>query len=146
MKNHGLNQLINEITRPNRKGGSCIDQIMTDSLFIDQKGELNDFVSDHYTIFCVRKTIKERNANITQIVRDYSTFDKNVFENLLTNSNWNNFDIINDPDAQWEIILNHIENILKVMCPYKRVNSRRNKTPWLTPEIYKAIREKKKRL
>ena len=29
------------------------------------------------------------------------------------------------------------------MCPYKKVNCRKNVIPWLTPEIYKAIREKK---
>ena len=29
------------------------------------------------------------------------------------------------------------------MCPFKKVNARKNIIPWLTPEIYKAIREKK---
>ena len=29
------------------------------------------------------------------------------------------------------------------MCPFKKVNALKNIIPWLTPEIYKAIREKK---
>ena len=29
------------------------------------------------------------------------------------------------------------------MCPFKKVSSQKHVTPWLTPEIYKAIREKK---
>ena len=28
------------------------------------------------------------------------------------------------------------------VCPFKKVNTRRKVTPWLTPEIYRAIREK----
>ena len=55
LKKQGLNQLMDSITRPNRKGGSCIDLIMTDSLFIQETGVLNDFVSDQYTTFCIRK-------------------------------------------------------------------------------------------
>ena len=143
IKKQGLTQIIDAITRPNRRGGSCIDLIMTDSLYNQQCGVLNDFVSDHYTIYCLRKKRKEHHEHTKRIVRDYSAFDKQIFENLLVNSPWYTFDSAIDPDIQWEIILEKINNILAVMCPFKKVNSRKNVIPWLTPEIYKAIREKK---
>ena len=44
---------------------------------------------------------------------------------------------------QWEIIIDYITEILSIMCPYKIVNARKTRSPWLTPEIDKLIREKK---
>ena len=41
------------------------------------------------------------------------------------------------------MILECVENILATMCPYKRVNTHRELTPWLTPAIYALIRENK---
>ena len=58
-KNYGLTQCINNITRPNKKGGSCIDLIMTDSKFVVESGIFDDLISDHYGIYSIRKK-KER--------------------------------------------------------------------------------------
>ena len=33
--------------------------------------------------------------------------------------------------------------ILSVMCPYKKVYTRKESVPWLTPEIYNALRDKR---
>ena len=55
IKKLGLSQLINGITRPNVKSGSCIDLILTDCKFINENGILNDLISDHYSIYCIRK-------------------------------------------------------------------------------------------
>ena len=65
----------------------CIDLIMTDSLFIEQSGILNDFVSDHYIVYCIRKKKRENHETIPRLVHNNSAFDKKVFENLLVNSN-----------------------------------------------------------
>ena len=77
------------------------------------------------------------------LVRDYSAFDKKAFENLLVNSIWEMFDTNQDTDEQWELILEKVCNILAIMCPLKKVNSCKNVIPWLTPDIYEALREKK---
>ena len=142
-KKLGLKQLIKGITRPNQKGGTCIDLIMTDSVFVSDSGVLDDFVSDHYSIYCIRKKAREKKDIISKVVRDYARYDKANFEHLLLDQDWNVFDNTDDPDVQWEIILAYVENILAIMCPFKRVNARREVTPWLTPAIYALIREKK---
>ena len=51
MKKLGFNQHIDTVTRPNKKGGCCIDLLMTDN-YVHSHGTLDDFVSDHYTIYC----------------------------------------------------------------------------------------------
>ena len=143
VKKQGLKQLIKDITRPNKKGGTCIDLIMTDSIYISDFGVLNDFVSDHYSVFCNRKKPRERKETVSRMVRDYKAFDKNNFDQLLKNSDWGFFDNSFDPNVQWEIILQKINDILAIMSPYKKVNTRKKTTPWLTQEIFKAMREKK---
>ena len=80
---------------------------------------------------------------VTRVVRDYKAFDNKVFNQVILNKCWDEFNNSNDPDVQWEIILHYVEDILSIMCPFKRVDTRRQTTPWLTPEIYKQIREKK---
>ena len=142
-KNFGLGQLIKGITRPNKRGGSCLDVILTYCIYVKDSGILDDFVSDHYTVYCVRKKDREHRDIITRTVRDYSRFDENNFGILLVEKNWDIFNVENDPDAQWEILLEYVQNILAIMCPYKRVHTRKKVTPWLTQEIYKAIRDKK---
>ena len=83
-------------TRPNKKGVSCIDYIMTDCIYILEYCILNDFVSDHYTL---RKKKKEKCDVGRRTIRDYGAFDENVIER---------FDNSMDPDIQWEIILANI--------------------------------------
>ena len=39
--------------------------------------------------------------------------------------------------------MENILSILSVMCPIKKVYARKYITPWLTPEIYRLIRERK---
>ena len=64
IKKYGLSQLIHGITRPNRKGGSCLDLIITDSKYVADSGILDDFISDHYTFFCRRKKKKKKKEMI----------------------------------------------------------------------------------
>ena len=75
-------------------------------------------------------------------VRDYSFFDEDNFTTLLKGKNWDNFYPVQDPDQQWETILDYVREILTIMCPYKFVTTRKKVTPWLTPAIYKAICDK----
>ena len=76
VKKYGLSHQIENITRPNIKGGSCLDLIMTDCPYIQESGILNDFVSDHYTVFSIRKKQKEYREIIRHSVRDYRAFNE----------------------------------------------------------------------
>ena len=76
-------------------------------------------------------------------MRDYSRYNKEDFTNLIINSDWSEYDLLLDPNLQWEILLSNVLNVLSIMCPYKRVFARKEIVPWLTPEIYKALQDKK---
>ena len=145
-KKNGLSQCINDITRPNVRGGSCIDLIMSNCSFVCASGIDDDFVSDHFTVFCVRKKKKEKMIVIKETVRDYSKFSKDNFCNLVSNIKWDNFDAELNPVLQWKFIENEVTEILAIMCPYKIVHTRTPRAIWITPEIYKLIRDRKRLL
>ena len=145
-KNNGLTQYIDSITRPNKKGGSCIDLIITNCKFVEQSGVLDDIISDHYTVFSTRKKVREFKEMCWRTVRDYSKFNELNFTTLVINSDWSTYDISLDPDIQWHIFKSIILNILAVMCPYKRVFTRKTQPLWSTPDIYRLIKERKRLL
>ena len=92
-KKAGLRQCINDITRPNVRGGSCIDLIMNNSPFICESGVDDDMIADHFTVFCTRKKGRERKGGIDEVVRDYSKFKKEAICNLLDTYDCNEFDL-----------------------------------------------------
>ena len=145
-KNAGLRQLIENITCPNKKGGSCIDFIMSNSLYILEKGVMDDMISDHYSVFCIRTKAREQKEMAWITVRDYSKFDEKLFVQLIKNLDWTLFDRSLDPNEQWCFICSRVSEILSISCPYKHIFSRKYKPLWITPEIYRNIRERKRLL
>ena len=143
-KTNGLTQDMDKITRPNKKGGSCIDLIMTNSRFVNRHGIRDDIISDHYTIYCTRKKPCETHDIVQRIVTDYSKFDENQFVQLVRNLDWKEFDDCLDPNIQWSFIRTKILEILLIMCPFKRVCDRKYKPLWITPKIYQMIRKRKR--
>ena len=138
----GLEQKIMEITRPNKRGGSCIDLIMTNCPFVRSSGVLNDYVSDHYTVYCVRKKNREKKECTLKTSRQYRNYNHDHFVHLLRDKNWVDYDNMLDPNEQWIFIKEVALEILSIMCPYKTIHVRKISTPWITPEIFNMIKEK----
>ena len=78
-KNAGLSHLINDITRPNIRGGTCIDLIMTNCIFVKEHGVPFDMVSDDYTVFAIHKNDRENKGVILENVWDYKNFNPIIF-------------------------------------------------------------------
>ena len=142
-KKTGLSQMINTITRPNRNGGTCIDLIMTNSPFVKTSGVLDDFISDHYTVYSICKKLRENKECIFKTFRNYKKYNHDNFEILLNEKDWNYFNSLHDPNLQWNFIRDNALEILSVMCPYKTTPVRKSSTPWLTPDIFTQIYEKR---
>ena len=52
----GLCQYIQQPTRlTTRGGGTCIDWVISNSMYIREYGVLNDLISDHFPVFVIRK-------------------------------------------------------------------------------------------
>ena len=88
IKSHGLIQLITTITYPNKNSGTCIDLIMTNCAFVIDSGVLDDYVSDHYTVYGIRKKRKENKECQIKTCRQYRNYKHDDFEILLRAKNW----------------------------------------------------------
>ena len=142
-KKKGLTQCINTVTRPNVRGGSCIDLIMTNSLFVNVSGTSDDMISDHYKVYCIRKKKKEKKVITVETVRDYKAFNAENVRTLITDIDWTKFDTDLNPARQWSYLYNSVVEIMSIMCPVKKVHSRKPRRNWITVEIYRLIRERK---
>ena len=101
-------------------------------------GVSNDYVSDHTTVFAVRKKPREGKVKyVYRILRDLTNFDSDVFKTHLKEAHWNVFDDTDNINEKWEIFY-----ILAIMCPLKSFKQREQITPWIGPEIYRAMRER----
>ena len=98
-KKNGFSQCITSITRPNSRGGSCIDLIMTNCIFVSATGNSDDMISDHYSVYCVREKKKERKIIVTETVRDYKNFKKENCCQLLSNIDWSMYDVELNPEV-----------------------------------------------
>ena len=138
----GLKQLMHSITRPNKRGGTCIDWVVTNSEFIKDYGVMNDYISDHLSIYVIRKKARECHKYVYRTVRDLSNYDTQVFGTLIANKDWDQVMNSDDIEYIWSELYKGMHDILSIMCPYRRFRQREKITPWLNPTIYKAMRER----
>ena len=141
-KNLGIRQLITKFTRPNKKGGTCIDWVVTNSIYVNASGTYDVFISDHLPVYCIRKKARESHKIVYTTFRDMSNYDADVFSTLLKSESWEEFFAMEQPDDMWSILYNKIYDILAIMCPFKRYRQREKVTPWITPEIYRIMRRR----
>ena len=89
-----LRQLISEPTRNN----NTIDLIYTNCDDVSNSGVYDILISDHELIFCTRKKSKICYNHINYLGRSYRQYNKEVFQNLLTNENWDEYWLYDNPD------------------------------------------------
>ena len=56
---------------------------------------------------------------------------------------WNLLDFQLNPVMQWDLLLKHVLEILSVMCPFKKVNTKKPRSRWITPKMFRLIRTRK---
>ena len=105
---------------------------------------LDKLLSDHFSIFAVRKKEKEKVCKKWKNIRINKNFDRDIFCTLLQYYDWTVCYASRDVDVLWNNIFSNMTEILEVMCPYKRVGLPYPMTPWINAEVIKAINERKK--
>ena len=117
---------------------------ITDCPYVKSSGILEELVSDHFSIFVIRKKEREKVVKKWKNIRIYKNYDRDVFRTLLANNDWTLYYATQDVDTLWYVIFTRVVDILEIMCPYKRVCLRDPKTPWVTAEVVHAINERRK--
>ena len=146
MRSLGMSQLIKEPTRPSHRNGqdtsSLIDLIFTNSDSISNTKLLDINISDHLAIMTTRKKSYVKPAKIEFSSRTYRNYDREHFQDLLINHNWENFYSQEDPNVLWDYLSSVIIATINPMCPIKKFKVPEAKEPWIMNEAIEAIRDK----
>ena len=136
-----LSNLKQHIRQPTRKG-HCLDLIYSNCEIISNSGVLDVMLSDHDMIFATRKKDKTTYNHVTFRGRSYRNYVKEDLRHHLTNTDWDNYYTLNNPNDCWSFIVDIIVNKINEMCPLKSKSVRDKNEPWLTNEILEAMFDK----
>ena len=143
-----LTQLVNEPTRVANASQTIIDHIYTCTEENIQRVHVERLcLSDHYAVFCNRKTQSNISKNIHQTItfRSFKNFEENRFLNDLNSVPWEiieQFDEVDDMVSIWSTLL---LEVLDRHAPIKSHRIKKKYQPdWLTPEIMDLMKERNK--
>ena len=145
MNMNGLHQLITEPTRYSDGTSKLIDLILTPCPEIVGKvGVLPPVKSDHCCVYVEIKNSITTNYTFKRTLYIYSKLDEEEYLNKLSNVNWTDLVSLNTVDTAANLFSEKIMDIGKSCMPVKTISVRENDKPWITEEIKKQIRKKKK--
>ena len=144
----GLTQLVNEPTRVTNTSQTLIDHIYTNTEENIQRVHVERLcLSDHYGVFCNRKSQFNISKNSHQIItyRSFRNFEENRFLNDLYSVPWEiieQFDNLDDIVSSWNALL---LEVLDRHVPIRHHRIKKKYQPdWLTPEIMDLMKERNK--
>ena len=147
----GLKAQITGITRPTFvdgqfSGGSCIDNIFTNSEHIKTATVLDWKFSDNLAVALQRKRIKVKQEKVSFRGRSYKNYIKEDLQDHLMAQDWAEFYLSNNPNHCWETIENAVRMYLDETCPTKLFKVRVAGKPWISNEIIEQIKDKDRAL
>ena len=90
--------------------------------------------------------VAQRPSNSFHWVRPFRKCSWNSVRDCLSSAPWLVMEMYDDPDDMWGFFIHIITSYLDKYTPLQKVLCKhsRHHTPWLSPEILSAIREKQK--
>ena len=141
---------IDKPTRVRSTSATLIDNIFTNNP--DQvvvSGNIISDISDHFSQFCILKSMRDKIQIKKTKVRDFSRFSRDSFEADLSNVNWNA--LLNkrtcDADNLFSSFYNKFNKLINKHAPMKTISNRKAKQlskPWITKGIRISIKVKNK--
>ena len=143
-----LEQLINEPTHFTENSSSMIDLILTsnrNSIILSGVGEpfLEQNIRYHCPVYCVLNFVKPVSPIYQRKIYLFDRGDYQSFINDIYDTDWNllKSDSIN---TYAENVTNTITSLANIHIPNKMINIRKTDPPWLTANIKKLLRKKKR--
>ena len=143
-----VDNLTNTSTHFTENSSSTIDLILIsnkNSIILSDVGEpfLEQNVRYHCPIYCVLNFIKAVSPCFKRKIYLFDRGDYQTFSNDLTDTNWNSLKS-NDIDTYAENITDRITFLTNKHIPNKMITVRKTDPPWLTNNMKKLLRKKKK--
>ena len=138
---------------------SCIDKptlvrstsaTLNDDIFINNPdkvvacGNLISDISDHFSQFCILKSMKHKPRVKKSKIRDFSRFSSDRLNADLSNVNWNALFANESSDVNnvFSSFYNKFNKLVKQHAPMKTISNRQAKQfskPWITKGLRKSI-------
>ena len=148
MSSLGLTQLISKPTRVTAESQTLIDHIYTNNEENIQSVSVEKLcISDHYAVFCNRKSHVSVCKNTHQVItyRSFKNFDEAPFLSDLSSVPW---EILEYSDNVDDIVYAWKSLFLEILDKHAPIKSHRVKKKyqpeWLNPEILDCIKERNK--
>ena len=93
-------------------------------------------------ISITRKHLTKPSISNSFTGRSYKNYNKDLFQNLLINHDWNLYYNTRNPSIAWSFLHRTIENLIDNLCPQKQFNIRKMRDPWITDELLEILFEK----
>ena len=142
IKTFGLRQLIKKPTRYSKEKDSLIDMIITNSDFISNSGVCDVNLSDHQMVIVTRKKARVKKLKCNFIGRSYRNYNKQVFQDLIRDADWNSFTLQQTVSGKWIEMLKIIQVAIDSLCPTKKFKIKQVKEEWITPQLLELIKDK----
>ena len=144
----GLTQLISEPTRVTQESRTLIDHIYTNNEETIQCVSVEKMcISDHFAVFCNRKSHTSVCKNTHQVItyRSFKNFEEAYFLSDLSSVPWEileQFDHVDDIVSAWKSLF---FEVLDKHAPIKSQWVKKKYQPdWLSPEILDCMKERNK--
>ena len=141
---YALEQLISKPTRISSSSSSLIDHILCNtSEKICQSGVIEVGISDHFAIFCTRKTTREHTGKQSTVrIRSLKHYTQEAFIEKLEQTDWSELYLCRNVNQAWEMFRKLFQSTLNSIAPYKEIKIKQNSEPWMTSEILDNIRKR----
>ena len=148
---YGAVPLINRPTRVTKSTTTLIDNILTNSYFESSltKPIIKTAVSDHFPIFVVFNTNKNKNDTSKKIIitkRNFSERNKENFKNDLQRTDWGILDNCVNANVVFENFSDTFSTLYEKNFPLKKhyIKNKGLMTPWMTKGMKKSSKPKQK--
>ena len=141
---------IDKPTRVRSTSATLIDNIFINNPDqIVASGNIISDISDHFSQFCILKSMRDKVKKNKSKVRDFSRFSRDSFNADLSNVDWNA--LLDkkscDVDNLFSSFYNKINKLINKHAPMKTISNRKAKQlskPWITKGIRTSIKVKNK--
>ena len=142
-----LKNVIKRLTRVTDTTKTILDLIIvSDMSKLQSSGVLGYKIADHKFVYAILKLRKKNTGPVIRTVKNYKTFNKELFRQDISNAPWwvcSTFEEIDDNTWAWD---NMYKNVVKDHVSTRKAKIRQKSLPWIDGKLHKEMNKRYKLL
>lgn len=137
----GLFSHVNSYTRITQKSATTIDLIFSNFSNVSSSGTINVNISDHLSIYLVKKKKREISKGSFIMGRSYRDLNENAFKEDICDIDPNYLFDNSDPNVVWSKMYSHFTEVVNHHCPIRRLKISVSKPGYLNTELIELMHD-----